>query len=138
MPTYFQILTAIISFAVSHPDAFRKLWDLIVASYKASVDLINGVKAELPGAEIPPEAVPTAGTLSLMEGHSTGTIVGTVHNMTPDELDAEDRLEQLIAPGGSLALKLGGGGSLRKIIMWLQTSPVGAALLAELLKRLGS
>lgn len=134
MPTYFQILTAIISYAVAHPDAFRKLWDLIVASYKAGVDLVNGVRDALPGAEIPAEPVPSAGTLSLVQE----AIHGTVHNMTPDELDAEDRLEQLIAPNGSLALKLGGGGSLRKIITWLQTSPVGAALLAELLKRLGS
>lgn len=124
-PSYFQILSALLLFAATHKDDFLRLWGLIVASYKAGVDLYNGARDAIPGLEIPAEASPTAGTLSYTQ-------------MTPDELDAEERLEQILAPDSSLAFKLGGGGSLRKIITWLQTSPVGAALLAELLKRLGS
>lgn len=121
MPTYFQILSAIISFAIANPSAFKKLWDLIVAGYNASLDLINGIKAELPEVSLPKS--PSDGTLEFTAPASD------------EELDAEDRLQALIAPG-SLAVR--DGNNLRKIIGWLQTSGAGAALLKVLFAKMGS
>jgi hypothetical protein len=123
MPTYFQILSAIISFAIANPAAFKKLWDLIVAGYNASLDLINGIKAELPEASSHLPRVPSDGTLEFTAPASD------------EELDAEDRLQALIAPG-SLAVR--DGNNLRRIIGWLQSSGAGAALLKVLFAKMGS
>lgn len=120
MPSYFQILTAIISFAVANPQAFKSLWDKVVSAYQATLDLINGVKAELPGVVLP--------------GDGVLGIEGVADAAT---CDAEGRLQSLIQ-GDSQALSLGSLSNLRKIITWLRTSEVGSVLLNELLKRLGS
>jgi hypothetical protein len=118
VPTYFQILTAIISFAMANPKAFARIWDLIMDTYQATLDMIDGIKDELP--DVSPA---TDGTLALT-------------NVTPDEMDAEERLEAIIAPN-SQSLKLGGG-NLRKVITWLQSSEIGRALLTKLLSSMGS
>lgn len=120
MPSYFQILTAIISFAMENPQAFKSLWDKIVSAYQATLDLINGIKTELPEVSLPGD-----GVLG-MEGVAD---VATV--------EAEELLQSLIQ-GDSQALSLGSLSNLRKIITWLRTSEVGSVLLNELLKRLGS
>ena len=111
MPSYFQVLTAVISFAVSNPGAFKKLWDLIVAGYQASVDLINGIKDELPDVQ-------SEGTLQF------------VAPATDEELDAEDRLAKLISPDSEAFVD---GKNFRKIFAWLQSSEIGKALLKKLI-----
>jgi len=123
VPSYFQILTAIISYAVAHPEAFKNIWASIIAAYLASRDLIAGIKRELP--EI---ALPGDGVLRMEGIADTAT------------LEAEQRLEALINPGipGVESLKFPGGVNLRTIITWLRDSEIGKALLDQLLKRLGS
>lgn len=119
MPTYFQILTALISFAMANPAAFKRIWDLVVDTYQATLDMIEGVKAELPGA-LPSEP----GTLELSAP------------ALDEELDAEDRLAALLYPEGTQALRE--SGQFRKIIGWLMTSEIGKRLMEELFRRMGS
>ncbi len=117
MSQYLQILTALIAYGVSHPDKLAKLWQAMVAAWRASQDLVIEVNDQFHGA-IADEPQP--------------------RDTVPDEvLDAEDRLAKLLAvdqPRGPFG---GGKGNFAKILGQLLQSPIGQTLLAQLLSKIG-
>jgi hypothetical protein len=113
--SYISILSALISLATQNPQIFARFWAAVTDAYQASLDMVEVIKAEFADMPVPRDM-------------DDATI-------TPDEVAAEQRLTEIIGQQGVRAF---GGGKLGKIVAFLKTNPIGQALLAHLLGKLGS
>ncbi len=126
--SYLQVLIALTSYAVSHPKEFAALWqdivDLWLAGQKLAATAVlhfNEAVAMLP---VPRE-------VELIESEV----------LTGEVLDAETKFEAAIAAlpqprASTRGIFNSGSGNFRKIIGQLMGSPLGQALLQQLLGKI--
>jgi hypothetical protein len=113
--SYLSIITALITLATQNPQVFARFWAAVTDAYQASLDMIEVIKSEFADMPVPRD----------MDDET----------LSPEVMAKEAELDALIAGQGVRAF---GGGKLGKIVAFLKTNPIGQALLAHLLGKLGS